>query len=162
MIRSVLRTVTLIALAILVVTPSVDAGDAMTAAEIQGAIDMAGVDPGLWKAAANDLAMIVDRAGRFLNVATVMQSPAFQKMIPEADRQKLALLMPQPVQREHLLLAIAAWAHGALDEMLERKPESWWSPGGGNGPCACAWVVDRECCARAMTCQWQGGFCGCR
>ncbi len=92
----------------------------------------------------------------------ILLQPAMSKMIPQDKRKKLCTLMGSgAVPVDQFLMGLAAWGHNAIDQLLKRDPSNWWNSGGGAGPCACEWVVDKDCCMRANTCSWQGGYCGC-
>jgi len=144
------------------VAPALLAGGGWSQADLMKAVDRpASVQAPLWNEAMGELAAGIDGHGMVVAEHILLQ-PAMQKMIPQDERKKLCRLVgSKPIPTDQFLMAIAAWGHGVLDEMLKRNPSEWWSPGNSGGPCACEWVKDRECCQRATTCQWQSGFCGC-
>jgi len=141
---------------------SASAGGGWTMPLLQKSIDRPpGVQADLWKDALGELETGIDGHGMVVG-EHILFKPAMSKMIPENKRRKMCdLLGSKPVPVDQFLMALAAWGHNAIDELLKRNPSKWWSPGSSGGPCACEWVKDRECCQRATTCAWQAGFCGC-
>ena len=119
------------------------------------------VDSSLWNTAMDEVVANMDTHSNVVAEHILLQ-PAMSKMIPQDKRKKLCTLVgSDAVPVDQFLMGLAAWGHNAIDQLLKRDPSNWWSSGGGAGPCACEWVVDKDCCMRASTCSWQGGFCGC-
>jgi len=158
-----MKKILILALGLLLLLPlTVSAGGSWTLPTLQKSIAQPpGVQSQLWKDALGELAAGIDGHGMVVAEHILLQQ-SMSRVVPKDPRKKMcSLLGDKPIPVEEFLMALASWSHNALDEMLKRNPSKWWSPGNSDGPCACEWVIDRECCERAHTCNWQGGFCGC-